>query len=348
LLSIEGWLNGITASIIFFFGCTFGIYILIKSRRIKAKLLSYIGIAIFFSGFAYSTYFIDLAFILLSEQNLTNINILNILGALNWIGIGIVVILWVYIGSKLLLPKKYKIISLIYSISAIIAEIIMLIDLNNIFIYNFPIPLGIDIIYSPINPDHIFFVITSGLALFALFFLSIGFLIKASKSEDVFKKKYYLLALGWLLYLGSGVFDPVFQVVLAKFFIRIGIGTGIYIIYLGLREEPIKKVINEPKRILKVEGDLFRVYELTPGNITEEEVTLFRDKAICLICRSKIQGFSFLCDCRALYCEKCARALIESENACWVCSTAIDSSKPVKCFTKEKEDIVLKKSNDSL
>ena len=40
---------------------------------------------------------------------------------------------------------------------------------------------------------------------------------------------------------------------------------------------------------------------------------------------------------------KCAQALTNLENVCWVCDSQIDDSKPVKVFPKS-EDIIEKKS----
>ena len=55
-----------------------------------------------------------------------------------------------------------------------------------------------------------------------------------------------------------------------------------------------------------------------------------------MVCKGKIGGFIFLCsNCGALDCENCAQALTQTENACWVCSEAIDKSKSVKLFDKE-------------
>jgi len=47
-----------------------------------------------------------------------------------------------------------------------------------------------------------------------------------------------------------------------------------------------------------------------------------------------------------MYCEKCARALIDSENACWVCNLPMDKSKPSKPFKIEEEVIELIKSGE--
>ncbi len=68
-----------------------------------------------------------------------------------------------------------------------------------------------------------------------------------------------------------------------------------------------------------------------PGNLTEEEVSISKEKKICLVCKGKVVGFnSFICKCDALYCKKCAKTLSTLENACWVCEAPFDESKPVR------------------
>jgi hypothetical protein len=42
-----------------------------------------------------------------------------------------------------------------------------------------------------------------------------------------------------------------------------------------------------------------------------------------------------MCDCTALYCEKCAHAIENAENACWACNVPLDESKPSTPFEKE-------------
>jgi len=58
-----------------------------------------------------------------------------------------------------------------------------------------------------------------------------------------------------------------------------------------------------------------------------------------LVCKGKASGFNiYLCpNCDSLYCNKCAEALSELENACWVCNGPIDDSKPVKIMKSEEE-----------
>jgi len=86
-----------------------------------------------------------------------------------------------------------------------------------------------------------------------------------------------------------------------------------------------------------------------PRKLTEQEVTFHKEKKICLVCKGKVIRFnSFICECDALYCEKCARTLSDMENFCWVCGVALDDTKPIKSQEEEQKNIIfeedLKKS----
>ena len=52
-------------------------------------------------------------------------------------------------------------------------------------------------------------------------------------------------------------------------------------------------------------------------------------------------GYNFICsECGAFYCLNCANTLSDLENACWVCNSPFDPTKPSKPFDIEKnEDI---------
>jgi len=88
---------------------------------------------------------------------------------------------------------------------------------------------------------------------------------------------------------------------------------------------------------------LLRNRTLLSTQVKEDQITVHKERKICIICKGDILGFIYACNCGALYCEKCARALTEIENACWVCNTPIDITKPVKPFKEEevgKKDII--------
>ncbi|MCK4382472.1 MAG: tetratricopeptide repeat protein, partial [Candidatus Lokiarchaeota archaeon] len=77
--------------------------------------------------------------------------------------------------------------------------------------------------------------------------------------------------------------------------------------------------------------------------VSEEKITVSKEKKICLVCKGEVFGFSYICKCGANYCENCARALTNLENVCWACDVPIDYSKPVKPFKEEAERIKVQK-----
>ena len=83
----------------------------------------------------------------------------------------------------------------------------------------------------------------------------------------------------------------------------------------------------------------------TPHKMTEEEVTHYKEKKICLVCKGHIEGFNnYICpNCEVLYCGHCAQSLIDLENTCWVCNIPLDASKPVKPFERKEDETSIKK-----
>ena len=77
-----------------------------------------------------------------------------------------------------------------------------------------------------------------------------------------------------------------------------------------------------------------------PQKITEEEVSISKERKICLVCKGKVSGINFLCrECESFYCEKCYNALTGMENLCWACEAVLDESKPFKRLEKEEKEI---------
>ncbi len=97
------------------------------------------------------------------------------------------------------------------------------------------------------------------------------------------------------------------------------------------------------EEFLHVEGDIgVRGIFTKPEKVTEEEVSISKEKKICLVCKGKVGGNIFMCtDCGTFYCQKCSEALSNLENACWSCNTPIDKSKPVKLPEKEEEKVIV-------
>jgi hypothetical protein len=103
------------------------------------------------------------------------------------------------------------------------------------------------------------------------------------------------------------------------------------------------KIIKHPV-ITEVKDTQPNILEIftRPQKVTEEEVSVSKEKKICLVCKGKLAGFNlaFICrECDALYCENCARILSDLENACWVCDFPFDETKPSKPYKKEAEEV---------
>lgn len=111
---------------------------------------------------------------------------------------------------------------------------------------------------------------------------------------------------------------------------------SLIVLFIGFRMELPEDVIKktpEKNIIIKSLGLNFRRKQ----EITEEEVTVSREKKICLVCKGKVSEFNvYLCpNCETFYCQTCARALINLENACWACNSPIDKTKPVNIKKEE-------------
>ncbi|MHA2008360.1 MAG: tetratricopeptide repeat protein [Promethearchaeota archaeon] len=115
---------------------------------------------------------------------------------------------------------------------------------------------------------------------------------------------------------------------------------------LGMWEDLEKKDISLTERIKLVGLETHMKQVLQKSNIltikiSEEDVTVYRSRKICLVCKGEVLGFMYTCKCDAIYCENCARALTDLENICWFCNAVIDISKPSKPY---KEGYIRDKS----
>ena len=66
----------------------------------------------------------------------------------------------------------------------------------------------------------------------------------------------------------------------------------------------------------KIVGLVYK-HAVLATQLTEEKVSVYKDKKICLVCKGEVLRFSYICECGVIYCENCARALTNLENVCW-------------------------------
>jgi hypothetical protein len=102
---------------------------------------------------------------------------------------------------------------------------------------------------------------------------------------------------------------------------------GCVIFYMIIRN--IIKYMQFPEEEAEL-PDLLKMFT-KPKKVTEEEVSVSKEKKICLVCKGSIMRMNYMCPvCFTFYCPKCYQALTKLENACWSCDEAMDTSKPVK------------------
>ncbi|MFX0141802.1 MAG: tetratricopeptide repeat protein, partial [Candidatus Hodarchaeota archaeon] len=104
---------------------------------------------------------------------------------------------------------------------------------------------------------------------------------------------------------------------------------------LKSREAPMDERLGLARLDDQIEGMIKKRLSLT-SQIREEKISIHKEKKICIVCRGIVLRYSYLCECGAIYCEHCARALTNLENVCWACNIAIDYSKPVKLYKEEE------------
>ncbi|TXT63590.1 MAG: conserved membrane protein of unknown function [Promethearchaeota archaeon] len=86
-------------------------------------------------------------------------------------------------------------------------------------------------------------------------------------------------------------------------------------------------IVFKVKETLPIKSELY----IKPESVNEDDLTLFKERRICLVCKGNATGFNaYVCpECGALYCLKCAKVLSNIENMCWVCNFIIDDNKPI-------------------
>jgi hypothetical protein len=334
MLSIDGWINGLSSVIILASGVIFGVFLVYKAIKTRAKLLGVMGIAMILLGLVYLGLTSDFIVVLIFGTNLDNSE--GIIGILGYVWVAFAAIPAIYIGAELILPKFKWHITAVFCVLAIFYELILFLDTTNSFNFVYPIVPGEDLIDDPLevgSPFYFFFLSYLGLT---ILFDGFGCLIKGLKAEGIIRKKLFLVSSGFLIFLSVGTFDQLHLPGIVLLFVRIPEIASFWLWYIGLREASTEKRL-KPKKEVKVEEGLFRLVQ-RPDNITEEEISISKEKKICLVCKGKAIGITFICpECEAFYCVNCSQAISNLENRCWACNAPIDPSKPSKKIDKADE-----------
>ncbi|MHA2397287.1 MAG: hypothetical protein ACXADU_00160 [Promethearchaeota archaeon] len=335
-LNVLGWADGLTGSISFIFGCLLGLGIIYQAKKINAKLLSYMGLNIVLAGFFWFGTFLNFLSVLFGGRNLPN--------PYGWLGIlyfswsPIAFLLSLYIAADLFFPEKKLYVIAPFLILGIIYEFLIFITPSSSFNFIDPPTPGeelIDVIIVTTSPAGL---VHYTLIILALIFCAFGYLYKAVRSKDIIRKKFLSLSIGYFMFVGIPIFAAVIGMVEPYTYIaRLGMITAFLFFYFGLREAPLEKIKErQRKKDIKVEESLFRLYE-RPDHITEEEISYYKEKKICLVCKGSLSRLNYICPkCSTLYCNNCSEQLSELENMCWICDEPFDETKPVRPHKKKK------------
>jgi hypothetical protein len=179
--------------------------------------------------------------------------------------------------------------------------------------------IGISILLSPLMVDPDYFLRTPRVWPF------LGFL-------SIF--------LNFILLIYSWIYGNYYYVLQTLFIILLVILVS-YEMLRAIRQQSLSEIGSESK---DEHPDVFSLF-IKPQKVTEEEVSVSKEKKICLVCKGKVSRYEvYLCpECETIYCHKCAHALEDLENACWVCDTPFDVSKPVKKMEEKEEEITFEK-----
>ena len=144
-----------------------------------------------------------------------------------------------------------------------------------------------------------------------------------------------IIAFNWILQIYFIFIRVPIYILIANLIINIGLILTFYWTIKNIKSEPvITGTTSDSERGLdNLLGGFVRIKK-----VTEEEVSISKEKKICLVCKGKVLGNAYICTgCETFYCMKCSEAISNLENACWACDEPIDKKKPSKPFRNEEK-----------
>jgi len=234
MLTGFGLIDGITASGVIVFGFIFGGFFLYKARKSGAKVLKILGIVNILAGLMYLGVFTDFLVVLATGTNLDNTY--GLVGILSYIWFAPVIILALYIGAELLIPKKKWYLIAITVVICLVFEILFFLDPMGTF--NFILPPGpgellIDYNVNMFTPAGIIMAV---LLLLVLIILGFGFLIKSFQSTGVLRRKFLFLSLGAICFCIFGLLEGLTAPGVMVIFVRMGYLISFWLMYYGLKD----------------------------------------------------------------------------------------------------------------
>lgn len=230
-IAFEGWLDGLTASGIVLSTAIFGLLSLYKSIKLKAKLLSIAGIFIFFVGFLWLGPTVDFLFKLIADKNIEPRQVYVLL---SYTSVAPALFFAMFLGGELLIPKYKWLLVGIFIVLGVIFEMFLWFSPNQSFDY-IEVQVVDGLIDASFNRTHPTFLMIALFLISTLFFLGVGFTIKAKQATGLLRKKFIYLTIGFYIFPICGALDSILTIPIAIGFVRGAMMTFALWMYLGLK-----------------------------------------------------------------------------------------------------------------
>ena len=345
-LTLFDYYNGTLSIIHVAINFIVGFVLIYKYFEYRNKQLLYMGLTMLFLTSVWFTHSVAFVLILTTGEGLSP----EIFFIMAYPLTAVASVLWMVVITNLIYKEKNKLIISIYIIYGIVFEILF-------FILLFDNTDNIAILENPIEPAvsrfmqiHLLFVLITSLVTGFLFFRESK---KSSDPEIKLKGKLFMISVS-LFVIGS-IIDTFSLSIAIILIVRVVLMIGALFIYWAfVTPKWLRRFVSDVEILDDDDDDdddkkddvggFLKMLKAKPKMITEQEITFYKERKLCLVCKGDASGFTFICPkCDALYCKKCVDALIPLENMCWACNDPLDKSKPTKPYemVEEKEDIVL-------
>jgi len=226
-----GLLDGLTATGIILSATFFALLSLYKSIKLKAKLLTVAALTMLFVGFLWLGPFIDFILVTFTGTNITPIELYSLL---SYLWVAPVLIVAMYLGGELLLPKyKWGLVGA-FVVLGIIFEYFLWFQTAESFTWTLINP-GEGLIDASFVRTHPTFLLIALFLVSAVVFLGVGFLIKAKQATGEIRKKFIYMSLGFIIFVVCGALDSILTIPLTIGVVRLVMMTFALFMYLGLK-----------------------------------------------------------------------------------------------------------------
>ncbi|MFO8020794.1 MAG: hypothetical protein R6U96_19380 [Promethearchaeia archaeon] len=231
-LSLIGWINGISATLVVSCAAIFGLLMAAQSKDKNSNLLMFGGLMGFFAGMMWLGPTADFFSVIITGKNLPNE---YVYGILTFMWVLPLLVVTMFLGGELMLTKKNKYILVIISaILGIIFELLLFFDVEAA-IKDSSDPGGSELFDASIEIGHpTFFLILVGLAL--LFgFVVIGGFRQALNTTGALRKRFIYMAFAIFLFIPIAIIDAFFEPVIIVLLMRFLMILVAWLLYLSLK-----------------------------------------------------------------------------------------------------------------